>query len=434
MTTLLEYLTEPNPVIDNTHSLEGMPTKILSDEPIEVAEWSDFTYDVLMSCYECQIFDEDSLDHVLTRSVVPSVNEGLQRAWAQCYPYHARLIINMTRGGRASGSVNHPQGGNEDSKQSSDEAKRFPDWTGVQADTGTGVLLNCCPGDTKLSTKWFSTMNRTVAHFYWRLAQLINYCGKTWDTRYGYIISQEELVVLRISRALIGSGIAKRGSPRVTGGLPHSVPSEQYGSSPPFLASSSPDPLSLGIGAPEGQSRQYTMSTTSAPSATSIDRTSGRSRQDSIAERSITASVASLSVSEGSEYIVRGGHVPSSGHVSSSEHASSSESWRELGRDGEYRPIEMRNIPWDNSGPGELTVKLALWWLHMMAAAPGCDITIGAFYPDIDSWILWNGGYRHVSTGIDAKDLPAGANLAHAEREASPEQSASSSQPSMEEE
>lgn len=53
--------------------------------------------------------------------------------------------------------------------------------------------------------------------------------------------------------------------------------------------------------------------------------------------------------------------------------------------DVEYNPMEMKSIPWTNSGPGKLTVKLTLWWLLMMAGAPDADILIKGDYPPLVS-------------------------------------------------
>lgn len=44
------------------------------------------------------------------------------------------------------------------------------------------------------------------------------------------------------------------------------------------------------------------------------------------------------------------------------------ESYRDDGRGGHGLPIEMKSIPWENHGREKLTVKFALWWLHMLAA------------------------------------------------------------------
>lgn len=75
----------------------------------------------------------------------------------------------------------------------------------------------------------------------------------------------------------------------------------------------------------------------------------------------------------------------------------------------EYNPIEFKSIPWDESGKGKLSVKLALWWLHMMAAAPGCNTSVETEYPPLHSWsTLSDGKCRHSSTGIVSNKPPLG--------------------------
>ncbi|KAM5432111.1 hypothetical protein MferCBS31731_007612 [Microsporum ferrugineum] len=450
-TTLLEYLTQPNPQVDSSWSLPGLPSRADPKEDIHIIDWKDFTYATLMSCYgdvlrtqlngplpeisppvqeiELKIYDEDSLDHLLTRSVVPLVSESLEIAWEECYPDYPHLATDMTRGGRARGSINNlplPNVLGETqsaaaTQTTTGEAPAFPDWAGVQEDPATTAYINRCPGDTKLATKWRSGMDRSKIHYYWPYAQLIKYCGENWNTRYGYLITQEELVVLRISRAMIPSGIAnKRPLRNVAAQSSHATEQD----SPLFVPSSSPVPQSPVTRSPARQAHLRNTSITSASSAMSIDRPSGRPRQTSV-----TASLASLSMSEASEPV-----------ASSGDQVQSSQSYKDDGTGGEYRPIEMKRIPWGNSGEGRLTIKLALWWIHMMAGAPGCDITIGPEYPALDTWVLRNGTYHHTTTGMTTKKLPESAKTIsprHASRgmvtpprQQQPSSSSPSSQPS----
>ena len=54
-----------------------------------------------LSNIECTIFDEDTFDHLLSRSIVPSVSVGLRAGWGI---YHSNQLdrgIDITRGGRA---------------------------------------------------------------------------------------------------------------------------------------------------------------------------------------------------------------------------------------------------------------------------------------------------------------------------------------------
>ncbi|KAK2805946.1 hypothetical protein FQN49_008814 [Arthroderma sp. PD_2] len=362
--TLLGYLSEPNPVINNDNSPDGLPTFQSHMSTIDVRDWPDFTFETLMACYshilgeeydmqfpgisppinilKCKIFNEDSLEHLLTRSIVPMVSVGLHRAWEQCYPDDLTGVIDMTRGGRARLQANT----GDDS-----ETKVYPDWAGVQSSEYSTGFVNRCPGDTKLSTKW-TTRKPTVDSFKWPLAQMLKYCGDSWKTRYGYLITQKELVVLRFSREKIGSGVALKRSPRGT----HPPPAQ-----------------------PSAQSARQRprQRNDSIASYMSLDHSSPHSRQSS-------------------------GSAPRS---------AGGESYIDNQLDIEYHPVEMKSIPWKNYGPGRLTVKLALWWIHMLAAAPGGDIYIDHDYPPLHSWVPINGHYRHTSTGLFSKKRPKSGSI-----------------------
>ncbi|KAK2793057.1 hypothetical protein FQN52_002205 [Onygenales sp. PD_12] len=356
-----------------------------------------------LSRLEREIFDEDSLDHLLSRSIGPKVSESLRTACEECYPESPD--IDMTRGGRPRGSADNPRVSTmpeAKGKSTGETVKTYPDWAGVQIDLQSGAYMNCCPGATKLSTNWQSGKETAKAHYFWPYAQLINYCRRTWNTRYGYLISQRELVVLRISRTVIGSGIAPTRSPRTTqqtsaatgqdeGGsplfVPLSSPPEHHahpGDGPVGFLSRPLPPRNSVSRFPEQSSQPRRVSVTSASSAMPVDRAPVQSRQGSIAE-----SMGGLSLTDYEE------------QASSSEHHPSSDSFKPSETAGEYRPVEMKSISWGDSGPGELTVKLVLWWIHMMAAAPRCDRTIGPLYPDLDSWGRKDGlYYYHTTTGL----------------------------------
>ncbi|KNG85188.1 hypothetical protein ANOM_007146 [Aspergillus nomiae NRRL 13137] len=217
--SLRDYLTRKNPTLDSNNSLDGPPPKCEEKGFSEITDWRDFNIENLNNCYgdvldrhwvdplpdifpgptglEQEIFDEDSFEHLMTRSIVPPVNESLARALEDLHPDRSGIAINMTRGGRARKSRNP-------SARTSGTTK-FPDWAGAQR--ATGGYLNLCPGETKLSKKWSS--NTPDRHeWFWPLFQITTYCAEVWGTRYGYIITQDEMVAVRISRQPIESGIA----------------------------------------------------------------------------------------------------------------------------------------------------------------------------------------------------------------------------------
>jgi hypothetical protein len=219
-TCILDYLSQPNPVVDNTNSGKGSVTHNTKWAAVtETTDWTEFNYETLMSCYgailrspgsdfpptspplskyELEISDEDSLEHLLSRSVIADVRFALCQAWSVCYPNNdTDEAIDIGRGGRAKNMV-------------SDDSRWYPDWAGVQPTQTTAMgYKNLCPGDTKLSTKWsISKKGRAEEDFTYPLSQVQTYCGRQWNVRYGYLITQEELCVVRVAKESVGPGLA----------------------------------------------------------------------------------------------------------------------------------------------------------------------------------------------------------------------------------
>ncbi|RJE18085.1 hypothetical protein PHISCL_09576 [Aspergillus sclerotialis] len=345
--SILEYLSEPNPILDNDGSLPGVPTTIAALPDVTgMHVWTEFTYETMMNLYkhillcplprwpevsppltrlERQIFDEDSLEHLLSRAIMPKINHALDHAWKTLFREDS--CPEISRGGRAT-------------KLMSDDPRLYPDWAGVYMPirTDDGGLKNLCPGDTKLFTKW--TMSEAISErgpLLLPIRQVQNYC--------------EELVVFRVARQEIDIGIASTRPRRDPPQLEH-----------------------------QKQGHRRIISTASADTHISIDRASTHTRDWSMTSSSVPSR-------------------PTDSYKDD-EHPIM-----------DYKPIEYRSIPWTNSGNGVLTVKLALWWLHMMAAAPGCDTSVQTEYPPLDSWVTSQNIYRHSSAGITAKSLPKGARL-----------------------
>ncbi|KAI2017902.1 hypothetical protein LOZ45_006093 [Ophidiomyces ophidiicola] len=269
---------------------------------------------------ECMVFDENSLEHLLSRSISPAVTEALGKAFEICYGHNTTEAIAMTRGGRAR-KTDCP----------GDPAK-FPDWAGVIPCQNSPGFENRCPGDTKLSTKWKSVDSRHEQKFFWPLWQVCYYCTEDWTTRYGYLITQEELVVLRFyTRDRIDPGLAQTRGVR-----------------------SRPTP------SPPRHQRLSISTVISDTSTMSLDSSPPR----------ILSQSSSTTESQAPP-------------PSSSFHAEST--------DGETRLVEMKSIPWDDHGPNKLTIELALWWIHMLAAAPNSSITLEETYPSLV--------YQHVPRG-----------------------------------
>ena len=294
--TLLDYLSQPNPVVRSEYSREGSnTTKKVYKDFTDLTEWKEFKYETLQTVlgnvlkndvskyhlpdlnqllpnhltpfHLTEIHDEDSLDGLLVRwnqNVVSAALTVAQR-------HHPKEdVIGMARGGQALFKF--------------DPKIRYkPDWAGVQQKNvcvvtigrqNRTVCFNVLPGDTKLSTKWKSNdflNDKDNVNLRMPIRQVLTYCELA-ETRYGYLLTQEELVVLRFS---------------------HKSDSKLQDSN-----------ISLAAETEQGD---------------------------------LTSQVR---LNDGEEIV-------------------------------EEKVLEMKSIPWHSKreeGQGRLTVNLALWWLHMMAA------------------------------------------------------------------
>jgi hypothetical protein len=231
---LLHYLKRPNPKVDSTWSLRdgksgsksrgrGGPHDSLHLRG--VVEWEDMEWKALKPLFDDilskrvsstprledflgipshlkEISDENSLEALLIRWTYPVVCTAL--SIAQRYAKAPGLIdtsdypdeISMARGGQAW----IPSGKN-----------LTPDWAGILLScpennqpgklngklNNTRHYLNVLPGDTKLSTKFKSEWGWRDQRFKDPIIQVFTYCRRA-KVRYGYIITQDELVVLRL--------------------------------------------------------------------------------------------------------------------------------------------------------------------------------------------------------------------------------------------
>ena len=87
----------------------------------------------------------------------------------------------------------------------------------TQVDPTTNANLNLMPGDTKLSTKWHSSWRQrqdlspiSITIWEYPVRQILEYCTQEYR-RYGFIITDAELVVMRITPrgTAAGSAIAR---------------------------------------------------------------------------------------------------------------------------------------------------------------------------------------------------------------------------------
>ncbi|KAI1617036.1 hypothetical protein EDD37DRAFT_604308 [Exophiala viscosa] len=182
-TTLLEYLMQPNPTLDCTKSSVGANTYNVNWDPVTgLEEWRDFNYDMLMQV-----------------SIMPQVSAALRVDWPLYYSNNnPNDIAEISKGAKAR-------------RGTAEEDDRFyADWAGIRQNQETVFgYKNLCPGDSKLATKWSTSKEgQSKSDFTTPLSQVQTYCGRQWGVRHGYIITPEELVVVRVSRELIGPGLA----------------------------------------------------------------------------------------------------------------------------------------------------------------------------------------------------------------------------------
>ncbi|OAL33889.1 hypothetical protein AYO20_06900 [Fonsecaea nubica] len=219
--TLLEFLTAPNPTLDCTRSSVGANTFNANWDPVSALEdWPDFNYDILMQSYghvllqqvppmpgtsppltplATTIFTEETFNDVLSRAIMPQVSEALRVAWPLCHPDHnPKDVAEIAKGAKAK-------------RGTTEEDNRFyPDWAAIRESQETNFgYKNLCPGETKLASKWSTSKEgRGRTDYLAPFDQIQTYCGRQWGAPHGYIITPEELVVVRVSRESIGPGLA----------------------------------------------------------------------------------------------------------------------------------------------------------------------------------------------------------------------------------
>lgn len=223
--SLLNYLGSQNPSLNISHCPTGKNTKsrtksVLSawKSPRMIIPWDDFEYDALRSIYGgalhevlgsqftieqvpipreipcCQIHDEKSFEACVILWNRSIVNKALDTAQPHLDNRLSLDNIYMCLGGQAQLPT----------------SELHPDWAAIMPSTiSTGdsdaKSKNFLPGETKLSRKWSSgkIVQREVqpsqpkSNWIQPLAQTYTYCIRV-NARYGYIITDKELVVFRI--------------------------------------------------------------------------------------------------------------------------------------------------------------------------------------------------------------------------------------------
>jgi hypothetical protein len=197
--------------------------------PTSINVWEDFNYESLKKTCKGRFADllqlqvqpldfsrhfEDSTEftaehslecffHKWTRTIV---SFALSAAQSQCKLFE-KPYIRMIQGCDAANEGIHDT---KKSLKSLQEKRLLPDWAGVYsiAFKDGERPANILPGDTKLSHKWKSRdiepgivhKNDDVPQWLWPIMQVFTYCIKA-NSRYGYIITDKEIVVLRVRQA-----------------------------------------------------------------------------------------------------------------------------------------------------------------------------------------------------------------------------------------
>ena len=221
--------------------------------------------------------------------------------------------------------------------------KGISDWAGIDADSDP--LTNRVPGDTKVSSKWHTDLfekGRSERVEFLKPLSQVNYYAKRSKTRYGYVISDKELLCFRrsLSEYEEESLAAMR---QRRGTQPPTTPSTPS-SSPPF---------------------EVVIQNRRPQQFLTPERQPMRPRQDSITSRMSTMSIDSPSIMVSS---------PADMRSSPSRYTDDDDP------DVNEAVIEVAVIPWGEDRPGHLTVNLALFWLHILAAF---DIDMQPSYPPL---------------------------------------------------
>ncbi|KAI4157199.1 MAG: hypothetical protein LQ342_008466 [Letrouitia transgressa] len=233
--SLMDFLCRANPDINCYGVRKGTNTRYDGDKwgwPSEIKVWEDFDLESLKSMYGgvlqtafenqsdiqdfsdipkfpfCEIHDEDSFESLAAKWNQAVVSHGLAKAQMRLESRKSRESIYMAKGGQAKALLPMPL--HKDTIGKKKESK-YPDWAGIKRTVGTDHWpnrdtenVNILPGDTKLSKKWESCkinpgpVEKIKANL-WPIVQIYTYCVCA-NARYGYLITDKELVVVRISQ------------------------------------------------------------------------------------------------------------------------------------------------------------------------------------------------------------------------------------------
>jgi hypothetical protein len=209
--TVLEVLTQPNPLLDLTFQKQGGLTRnqaYIALDPYEISTsiWKDFNYDNIVAALghllnhgpvkskivaevrnsQTRIEEEADIDRIGDHWFTEVVYEPLKYGVVQTLRALGMAEVEVSFRLRGAKLENHVTG-----------SKFFPDWWIYQhtKPKKTSVVV----GDSKCSSKWCSNIDKNLtsrADWLLPMRQVGSYCVNG-GTRYAFIVTGEELVAAR---------------------------------------------------------------------------------------------------------------------------------------------------------------------------------------------------------------------------------------------
>ncbi|KAH6645472.1 hypothetical protein BKA67DRAFT_664546 [Truncatella angustata] len=219
--TFLDTLTQRNPVPDS-RSEEGYSTKIKTVYgPHKVQPWTDVTWENLIGSfgevlqretYDLRIKDRDDIHpeklNIYTESSVTSLGEDWNEKLVQNALDGTREALMATQLNErlAKGVVHFKKNNGQGHIPDEKGILQQPDWCVYQKgkeDYDKRRFANLVPGDSKPASKWKSDWidceDATLKRHAKLVMQQVTKYMYLGNTRYGFVISEEELVPLRLS-------------------------------------------------------------------------------------------------------------------------------------------------------------------------------------------------------------------------------------------
>lgn len=207
MPTVLKLLTRPNVPVRSDGLREGNNSTMSDSNTLDFdsfQDWPDFNYKTLISLWgddlekelpnipdpaylpmDMDVCDENTVDGLIRRFIVPPVNHALNLT-------HYKPFLDF--GSRVPDTYK-------------------PDWSVVSNKYYNDYsYYNCLPGDTKTSKKWSYDMDN---HEEWKkpVSQVAFY-QTLFRSRYGFILTDNALVAIRLVREKTDNGLAQYRSMR----------------------------------------------------------------------------------------------------------------------------------------------------------------------------------------------------------------------------